>query len=100
MTKLYNEFNDHYGRIVLHCPGRRQHRRRTPYDDDSGRRRDTTATGIAARAWLRRNAGLPVQPGEAGSPDQAAIPPRTAGGPQPGTKPATASRHSVRLILL
>ena len=54
------------GRLVLHRAGGGEHRRRTPHDDDRRRRRDRAATRIAARTRLFGNAGLPVQPAEAG----------------------------------
>ena len=60
------------GRLVLHRAGGGEHRRRTPHDDDGRRRRDRAATRLAARTRLFGNAGLPVQPAEAGGRYQAA----------------------------
>ena len=49
-----------------------QHRRRSPHDDDRRRRRDRAAARPAARTRLFGNAGLSVQPAEAGGRYQAA----------------------------
>ena len=59
------------GRLVQHRAGGGDHRRRSPHDDDRRRRRDRAAARPAARTRLFGNAGLSVQPAEAGGGDQA-----------------------------